>query len=441
MSAGIETSWLRLLSLRVATRASSVRNENIRLWVPDLSSPDLPCRDLPSPAAQRYLALDIWRGIACLSVIIYHATYYSPEEADALGFDSLAAVLIGVCGKLWLGVAMFFVISGYCIAATADSSQRRSEPLRTYFFRRFRRIYPSFWALLGICVVVVASCEGLIAPGLFADDNHRIAAPWHLSAWQWLGNLTLTETWRGNVIGDHKSLFMGHAWTLCYEEQFYGVCGLILFIAPRNFFRGIVVVTIAVLPGALLAHRFKWPGFFFDGYWLAFASGVFVYHHVNYATPRMRRLIECGFALSVAACCAASFLRLPFGAVPQHCSVAFVFALVLILTNRWDRQIAGSPWLQPIRNFGLMSYSVYLVHWPITKAISHTMSLAGLRSNTITILVTVPVCLAVSLLAALPFYLLIERRFLNSNRKFTVVSAPIENSRAAATPRPLRRAA
>jgi peptidoglycan/LPS O-acetylase OafA/YrhL len=62
--------------------------------------------------------------------------------------------------------------------------------------------------------------------------------PWWYSGWQWLGNLTLTESWRWHAIGDQRAHFPAQAWTLCYEEQFYAVVGLLLAISRRRFFSG-----------------------------------------------------------------------------------------------------------------------------------------------------------------------------------------------------------
>src|SRR5262245_2720327 len=78
---------------------------------------------------------------------------------------------------------------------------------------------------------------------------------------------------------------LGQAWTLCYEEQFYAIAGLILLVCPRRFFWGICALTIATLPwfGSSAVK-----GFFFDGSWLSFAGGVLVYHALNYQSKRQQ---------------------------------------------------------------------------------------------------------------------------------------------------------
>ena len=396
--------------------------------------------ELSAPRSPRYRSLDMWRGVACLAVVVVHSIFYSHPTVDAQGLEGIAAVVMEGCSWLWLGVPMFFVISGYCISATADSSRRKSGAIGNYFVRRFRRIYPPYWALLAISCLVVGVCELFLWPGLFADSNHPFYGPWSLSDWQWVGNVSLTESWRAQVVGDDRWYLLGHIWTLCYEEQFYVVCGLILLVAPRHFFTSAAVVSLLVVPAAAVARLFRIQGFFFDGYWLLFASGILVYFHVNYASKRLCRVIEGAFVLGMLACWIDPLHHWANGSIESHGFIAFGFALTLILTRRWDERIAGTRWTRPLQICGVMCYSLYLVHYPISKALSHMLYLAGLESNLVTLFVTVPVCLSASLAAAWPFHVFIERRFLNTSQS---PHAKIANatSQRAALPIPSKRAA
>src|SRR5207244_1662290 len=145
----------------------------------------------------------------------------------------------------------FFVISGYCIAATADSSRRKSGASASYFRRRLRRILPPYWAALVFTAAVLGLVTLLGRPDLVmtdpAIDTGSIPRPAELTAAQWFGNLTLTETWRHYLFGDPELKLLGPSWTLCYEEQFYVVCGVLLLVAPRRFFAGVGVVSLFTL--------------------------------------------------------------------------------------------------------------------------------------------------------------------------------------------------
>ena len=102
-----------------------------------------PLTDLPpKPTNTRYESLDAWRGAACLMLLLYHATFYAEQTFQLSNPASwtLAALPLNLIRKCWIGVPIFFVISGYCIAASIDSLRRRPHSLWDYFVRRFRRI-------------------------------------------------------------------------------------------------------------------------------------------------------------------------------------------------------------------------------------------------------------------------------------------------------------
>ncbi|MGC4003980.1 MAG: acyltransferase family protein [Pirellulales bacterium] len=100
-------------------------------------------RDVRS-GSTRYVALDLCRGIACLMVVVMHSTHYltpvsAATWAEAGGFG---AVVREVCHRGWLGVPIFFVISGYCIAASAESTRRGADPSVIFFADGFDEFFP-----------------------------------------------------------------------------------------------------------------------------------------------------------------------------------------------------------------------------------------------------------------------------------------------------------
>src|SRR5438046_10643777 len=134
------------------------------------------------------------------------------------------------------------------MAASVESSHRRGECPWAFGRRRFWRIYPPYWfALVGFGALLL----GLDAAGLGRFYRGPLAVvldpPGALDWRQWLGNLTLTETWRAHVWGPPRNVFTGVAWSLCFEEQFYAGCFLALWLAPgRLFFRALGGVTAVV---------------------------------------------------------------------------------------------------------------------------------------------------------------------------------------------------
>src|SRR5436190_10524374 len=95
--------------------------------------------DLPPPRDPRYLTLDAWRGLACLMIVVGHACgTLESEDWQSLGTHPAARLLRFGFAQLYLGVPLFFVISGYCISATVDSTRRKRQGPGQYFVRRFR---------------------------------------------------------------------------------------------------------------------------------------------------------------------------------------------------------------------------------------------------------------------------------------------------------------
>ena len=236
-----------------------------------------PADKYPAKAA-RYESLDHWRGVACLAVVVFHATMQvaGPVAAPAgEGFwASLGAALLAVTARFWIGVPMFFVISGYCIMATIDSRRRRGDGLGEYVRRRFWRIYPPYSIALTVSVLIVALFESTASRELFADGIFTVPHLASLSPWQWLGNLTLTETWRAPLADGHGVNFLPNTWTLNYEEQFYLVAGLILLLAPRRIFLAAAVITGLVVVAKVGSHLagVSLDGTFADGRWLLIAD-------------------------------------------------------------------------------------------------------------------------------------------------------------------------
>jgi peptidoglycan/LPS O-acetylase OafA/YrhL len=366
----------------------------------------------------RYESLDHWRGLACLMIAAFHSVYYAELEQHCTA-QSVGSLLLAAIGKFWVGVPMFFVISGYCISATIDSHRRRGKTVCHYFRRRFARIYPPYWIVLACVALIVGLTEYWMSPGLFADGVHPIHPPWEFGGWQWVGSLTLTESWRHHVIGSNQGFVLSPAWTLCYEEQFYAVAGALLLLPARWYFASALAVTVAcaLTRGVCYSLRVPIVGFFFDGGWLMFSAGIASYYAINYATRTGRcwtgMVLFFGFVSFVVL----AAVGVPLGegraewwfAGPSWLAPAFGFSLLIVLIHRWDRRLAGSKVLRPLRLCGLMCYSMYLVHWPICKAISHLVHESGVETSWGILGITVPLCMIASLGAASCVYLAVER--------------------------------
>jgi peptidoglycan/LPS O-acetylase OafA/YrhL len=353
----------------------------------------------------RYDSLDFWRGVACLAVVIYHAVLLHLATPGVPRTGVVSGILAWF-GQLSAGVYIFFVISGYCIAAASDRSRITGLPVRDYFVRRFRRIYPPLWFAMGFAIAVFLVVDVLWLPRSLSSEPWIQPRPWWHTWSQWLGNLTLIESWRPHVFGSPRAHFPGQAWTLCYEEQFYAVMGGLLLM-PRLLFRGVAVVSVGTIAAVVSAPHFGWDlsGFFFDGSWLNFAAGVLVYHGLH-RSPRGARYV--GIVLLLVGAAISPQVGVPGGAV------GFVFAVVLWCLHPFDRGISSSIVLRPITWCGEMCYSLYLVHQLLVKAVAVSLASIGMVSPLATLFVTVPLSIVVSVAFGRLFYLVVERRFIKA---------------------------
>jgi peptidoglycan/LPS O-acetylase OafA/YrhL len=373
--------------------------------------------DVPPRKSSRYDALDLWRGLACLLVLVNHSVFYKAEVAGSthvLAF--LNASLATVATRMWLGVPLFFVISGYCISATIDSHRRKNGGVGAYFFKRFRRIFPPYWATLAGAAVLIGVSDIVFHGAVTSGGGLR---PWWFSGWQWAGSLTLTEIWRWHLIGGPKGLTLGPAWTLCYEEQFYAVTGFLLFAWPRRFFAGATLITIAVIAIASAAGRVgvDIDGFFFDGAWVQFALGILLFYVINYARGDRRAKLAASAAFVGVIVWALSFgseLLAPAKNSGQAFLVAALFALAALWLHPFDSRITHHRWLKPFRICGVMCYSLYLVQVPIISVIHGLLAWSSVNVNGLSPLISIPLCFVPALWLAWQFHVLVERRFMTA---------------------------
>ena len=366
-------------------------------------------------ATRRYYSLDLWRAIACLMVVISHSIFYRYAANDGEG---LGHFLIEVTARFWLGVPLFFVISGYCITAAAHARRGEEQPLREYLRRRVRRIYPPYWIAVAVAAMMVTALEA-VRPGLFHDRIHPMNLPAQLSVPQWFGLRTLTETWRPLLGGPPKGWVLGAAWSLCYEEQFYLVTGLALLLPARRFFPALFGLAALVVALVVIGPHPWMPvaGTLFDGRWIQFAAGVAVNYYLHEATPQARRATV-GILIIALLWAVISRHRAPLiEKEPLERIVAILFSLALIGGYRYDQAVRESRWLRPLLALGTITYSLYLIHWPFVKLCSHLAWDHGFRSSWETLLIVVPACITLSLLAGYSYYLAVERRWLNSSAK------------------------
>ena len=204
---------------------------------------------------------------------------------------------------------------------------------------------------------------------------------------------------------------------------------LALIFAARRFFSVAAAVTIGVILLLEVAPRagLRFNGFFFDGYWIAFAMGILIYWQINYGT---RTTAYATWGLLVAGLIYAVTIGPRQGELERDLAAAAIFGMILFGLHRWDARMATWPALRPLKLAGVICFSLYLSHAVIVRTISTGLYGAGLTDPTVTVLVVLPICLAAAIAVGWAFHRLVERHFLNPS------SGPSPSGMASAQPAP-----
>ncbi|HEY1078068.1 MAG TPA: acyltransferase, partial [Fontimonas sp.] len=92
--------------------------------------------------------LDGVRGMAIVTVLLWHCFYLTPDSTAAVIYNRFA-------GLGWLGVDLFFVLSGYLITGILLADRQRPDFFRRFYWRRALRIFPAYYFTLLMILLFV----------------------------------------------------------------------------------------------------------------------------------------------------------------------------------------------------------------------------------------------------------------------------------------------
>ena len=304
------------------------------------------------PLSQRKLpALDGVRGLAVLAVMFTHT--------QASGLPHL---LQDVFGYGWIGVDLFFVLSGFLITGILVDTRECSNYFGSFYARRFLRIFPLYY---GFLILAMVAFPYLVAPGYMPVGGER----WLYFAY--LMNWTALAPWHHHILN--------HFWSLGIEEQFYLVWPLVVLLVDRRRLLPLVLALEAVV----LTGRSWWvyqhgPGVAvqfatitrMDGLLLGAACALVVR---QFRIPRrLTAALFWGSILLVSGYVVGFRLsgayRQAFKQSTGYAILAVGFAalvLYAVLTDGepiWQQNSLGS---RPLVLLGKYSYGIYVLHVPV----------------------------------------------------------------------------
>ena len=309
-----------------------------------------------------------------------HASKYR-RDIDGLRALAVMPVLLFHFGVDWLsggfaGVDVFFVISGYLIAGSLLSDLERGEfSLLNFYWRRFRRILPA------LTVVLLAST---VAAYFLMPADQFVSYGWSL-----LASMTF---WSNIYFWDAIDYFsvsaeltpLLHTWSLAVEEQYYIFAPIAMFLIYR-FLKAQwawVVVPLIVLSFALSVYGLQ-AGPRFTFYWLPTRAWELLLGAslVLCTLPRLtaRWMTEL-VGLAGIACLTAAYLTLTKTSVfPATGALLPCLGAFFLIYAGEHREGGLYPLasrlleIRPLVLLGLISYSLYLVHWPLVSFATHAV--------------------------------------------------------------------
>jgi len=286
-------------------------------------------------------SINALRAIAVISVVLFH--FRVPGFAGG-----------------YIGVDIFFVISGYLMTGIILSGQERDRfSLRSFYASRARRIIP---ALLGLGLAL-----GLFGFLYLPGDDYRSLLRDISSSLLFVSNFSLARS--GNYFeAAPQENWLLHTWSLSLEWQFYLLYPLLLwgsrhYFGPSRNLTAAVILTLALcsfLASALLTPSFQAFAFYLlpTRAWELLIGGVLFLYPLRPSGPCRRRLEAAGLA-----CIGLGLIGLDEQAPwPGILALIPVAGAALVILANADSPLSRNASLQFI---GRISYSVYLWHWPV----------------------------------------------------------------------------
>jgi len=359
---------------RSATSNAAILSCGLNASIPDqLSRMSTPSQDLLRPVMPE---LDSLRGIAILGVLFLHGFFW---QYSSLHFPGPARFFLRATQPGWLGVNLFFVLSGFLITGILLDSKTRPDFYKRFYGRRALRILPAYYLLLLLLGLLGQAPAAYLGLGFV-----------------YLANVT-------NLFGVAQAY--GPLWSLAVEEHYYLLWPTVVRqLGKRGL--AIIAASVCVLVPILRAVAFEkgftyglaiYTWFVLDGLVAGSLVAILLRTNVNRVT------VKCiCFALVIGAL-AAAIIGAPYGiltrnsllgAALQHTVISGLFsgvllAFLLIGTSAWKSWV-NRPLLI---FFGYISYGLYLIHlltfrlydklgrrfWPVLLPADNQFGLVVLR--------------------------------------------------------------
>tara|TARA_B100001989_G_C24540861_1_gene467479 strand:+ start:322 stop:1473 length:1152 start_codon:yes stop_codon:yes gene_type:complete len=319
---------------------------------------------------RHYDFIDGLRGVAILMVLWFHSAGYANRIIDSTGADSNTYHNFAFFGAT--GVDLFFVISGFLITGILiDSVNTQQKPLEKFYIRRFLRIFPAYYALLFV-VLILYFVIAFDLPDLGLTLSH----------------ILYLQNWSPEFSRAGAFEYLDHTWSLAIEEQFYLVWpALFVFLYKRSlYFVFIALICMVLLSWGLRLHyvsmgysKFAYTATLCRIDALAFGAMISLFYRYFYTWLECLKIV-----FAVLAIC--SFLCVAYILISQQtifdaykvlicygltlCSILYFSYFSFLLASNDKHFFKRLLENRVLRDIGVVSYGLYLLHVPIMRLIA-----------------------------------------------------------------------
>jgi peptidoglycan/LPS O-acetylase OafA/YrhL len=358
------------------------------------------------------LALDGVRGLAILYVMLLHFTLFRPD--DGFGRTVRGFALAG-----WIGVDLFFVLSGFLITGILYRSKGGASYFRNFYMRRALRIFPLYFAYLALLLGVAGHLPG----GAFLLKTD---AEW--STWTYLTNVVVA------IRGSWESVppLTGHFWSLAVEEQYYLLWPVVVFFFCRRDLVRVALIGIAASltlrvgmvaigasPLAVFVLLFTRMDALFLGALIALAAQ-------GEQWGRAVRMAQPAFLLGIGGIAAVISVQghfdqfAPWTQTLGYSAVGILSAAIVLHAlsapeDGWVGRALRAGWL---RAFGKYSYALYVLHILVLEGLLRADVAERLPSPLLGQTVVYAVGIGASFVLAYASWHLFEKHFLGLKSRF-----------------------
>lgn len=265
----------------------------------------------------------------------------------------------------WLGVDLFFVLSGFLITDILLKTVKRPGYLRNFYIRRILRIFPLYYLFVFLCLFIIPRLSPHFDIKYYSDNQ----------AWLWI----YMQNWLYIFHGHDGTNAMHHLWSLAVEEQFYLIWPFIILIIRKPTW---LLAFMAILLAAVVGFRlWIWLNqvadlAYFNLYTFSRIDGICIGCMIallQRVDPGFLKRFTPWIVLFFAVMNFAFFFvnrrhdfGFPYLALAGYTTFAMIFGLLVNDAVSGDtpviRKIFSFP---PLRFFGKISYGFYMFHWPV----------------------------------------------------------------------------